>query len=690
MSALEVVVRPSLARIEEPGAGYAKGYWGSGFFIAPGWLLTCAHVVGKGGAAVLRGQAAVGVTWEGDAGTGASSATTGEVVLAKPRPDAPERAGSSWPLPDIALVRVPAATDARCVWLTDREPGIPGPVGLHGWSRQTGDVGIRGGVGEARGWDAGAMVIGDSLPVDGLSGGPVVDQRYGAVVGLNKGRGRDEGVAVPITALYQLLELPGGDILHTVLREHDLYHLGRLSDGRPADPDWPSAQADLPGQRGSAVTPELRIRLHGHLAHLPPPARTGDVMRLVHEVRRLVTGERSPSPILHEPHTWREGTGLLTGLRAPGRGDGRSRVDLEAVLLYAAMVTLHCVRERPAEVAREPLRAFTDWITEQARHHDHWAVREHIGRLLDGLGRSPGSRQAPAPPPTRIDVLVTIGDRLYGDRYPWRVQLLYDGRDVTPVDGDDRGVPLERLHESLREPLARALSQGDHGEHLAAVEVFLPRRLFDLPVDEWQLAPDDPEDDEADLFDERSVPLGLRRTVVIRDLKRNSGVPKPDWRHRWRGTQRGRLSAEPLYADAREDGGTAGGQQRKWAVYGRMLGMAEGRVPVLCGPVGSGDARVALEAALMTGHSVVLWRRDGHDHDECRDFHGQAAGLLESAGRVDALHAPVRELRIRAADLDTARAQGLRGRIAVLLDPPDRPPYGREPMRPPSPAGPDG
>jgi hypothetical protein len=110
---------------------------------------------------------------------------------------------------------------------------------------------------------------------------------------------------------------------------------------------------------------------------------------------------------------------------------------------------------------------------------------------------------------------------------------------------------------------------------------------------------------------------------------------------------------------------------------------------VLCGPVGSGDARVALEAALMTGHSVVLWRRDGHDHDECRDFHGQAAGLLESAGRVEALHAPVRELRIRAADLDTARAQGLRGRIAVLLDPPDRPPYGREPMRPPSPAGPD-
>lgn len=51
MSALEEMVRPSLARIVAPGDGYApdrEEYWGSGFFIAPGWLLTCAHVVGKG------------------------------------------------------------------------------------------------------------------------------------------------------------------------------------------------------------------------------------------------------------------------------------------------------------------------------------------------------------------------------------------------------------------------------------------------------------------------------------------------------------------------------------------------------------------------------------------------------------------------------------------------------------------
>ncbi len=209
MNPFDEMVRPSLVRIAAPGGGYdphGAHYWGSGFFIAPGWVLTCAHVVGKGEAAVWRGERALGITWQG-------GVTTGEVVLAKPRPADPEEPPYHWEFPDIALVRVPDARDAACVWLGERPPAVPADVSLHGWSRETGDLGIRHGVGRAHATDGKALLLRGSLPVEGCSGGPVVDLVHGAVIGMNKGRAEHEGAAVPITALRDLHDLPGGGIL---------------------------------------------------------------------------------------------------------------------------------------------------------------------------------------------------------------------------------------------------------------------------------------------------------------------------------------------------------------------------------------------------------------------------------------------------------------------------------------------
>ncbi|MFE1885345.1 VMAP-C domain-containing protein, partial [Streptomyces diastatochromogenes] len=122
--------------------------------------------------------------------------------------------------------------------------------------------------------------------------------------------------------------------------------------------------------------------------------------------------------------------------------------------------------------------------------------------------------------------------------------------------------------------------------------------------------------------------------------------------------------------------------------YGALSLMDDSCVPVYCGPVGSGEGQAAMRDALMAGHSVVLWRRDRHDHDECKDFHRQAAHVLGMARHAEGLHGPVRDLRIRLYDPESARAQGLRGKLAVLVDPPDRPPYGTETMRPPPLAAP--
>ncbi|MGW0768798.1 VMAP-C domain-containing protein [Streptomyces sp. NPDC002676] len=753
MSAFSEMVRPSLARIGAPRNGYATDrdpYWGSGFFVAPGWMLTCAHVVGHGGAAVCRGESAMSVTWLERTAVGAWEERTGEgtAVLVTPLPEAGQALREPWPFPDLALVRVSGADDVPCLWLADREPGACTPAGLYGWSVQTGEPGIRHGTGELAGADGPFLMLSGSLPIGGLSGGPVLDLGHGSVVGVIKGRGREEGLVVPVTALYELLNTrDGGRVVREVLRAHDRYHLGRL-DAPSQYPDWTVLQAALPAHLppASGIGAELRTRLHGHLAELPPPSGAGEIVHLVDEVKEQVRGERLRSPVLQNVRTWRQGAGLLYGLRTLEQGGGGTLVDLDAVLLYAAKVARRTARQRAGEVAPGRLRAFADWIAGQADGHRHWAVGEAIRALLDGMDGMDGldgtggidddqDRRAdgpldtlpaietgqldptPSQPPAegRTDVLVKVGAPMYGGRYPWSVQLLYDGQDVTPVDGDDRGVRAEELAEVLRGPLALALSQGDHGEHLAAIEVFLPSKLFDLPVDEWQLLPDgagpparsegDSDDDgddydfrddsdfgdDGDFVDERSIPLGMRRTVVIRDVRRHHRPPSPEWRRRWRGATRGPLAHESLHGRPPADGHPAGARiGGKLPYYGALSAMGDACVPVYCGPVGSGEGQAAMKDALMAGHSVVLWRRDRHDHDECGDFHRQAAQVLGLAKHADGLHGPVRDLRIRLADPDTARAQGLRGKLAVLLDPPDRPPYGTETMRPPPLAAPGG
>ncbi|MFF0783192.1 trypsin-like peptidase domain-containing protein [Streptomyces sp. NPDC003720] len=805
MSAFDEMVRPSLARIGAAGDGYATDrdpYWGSGFFIAPGWLLTCAHVVGKGGAAVCRGASALRVTWQERSTEPAAAdawqerSGTGTAVLLAPRPEEPESLRDPWPFPDLALVRVDGADDVRCLWLGDREPGARAPLGLYGWSLQTGELGVRHGTGELAGSDARALLLGGSLPIGGLSGGPVLDLRHGSVVGVIKGRRREEGVAVPVTALHELLDRRDtAGVLRDVLRAHDRHHLRLLDDPSPY-PNWTMLQATLPALAPpvSGITAELRARLYGHLAELPPPAGAGEIVHLVEQVKERVRGERLRSLVPRNVRTWREGAALLYGLRTLDEEGGGTLVDLDAVLLYAAEVVRRTVRERPGETDPALLRAFTEWLGAQAGRHRHWAVSGAIRGLLDGVdgrwpdgganaaaggaaggvtgtgpgaGRTPTSTpvpaaaattaaataappapvtvpplvsglqappapvlpsipEPPAPPDLpfvpdprvapeahgvgatpaeavatgRTDVLVRVGASMYGGLHPWSVELVHDGLDVTPVASDDRGVPVGELAAVLRAPLGRALDLGDQGEHLAGIEVFLPRKLFDLPVDEWQLLPDHPgapgdegrdDEEDDDFVDERSMPLGMRRTVVIRDLRRNERPPSPEWRRRWRAVARGPLTHEPLHGRAPADGHAAMPRSgSRYPYYGTLTALDDTCVPVYCGPVASGEGQAAMRDALTAGHPVVLWRRDRHDHDECKDFHEQAAHVVGAARHADGLHEPVRELRIRLYDPDAAGAQGLRGKLALLYDPPDRPPRSAGTMRPPPLAAPDG
>ncbi|MFE0136628.1 trypsin-like peptidase domain-containing protein [Streptomyces sp. NPDC059037] len=681
MSAFQGTVRPSLARIVEPGEGYEQHgdhYWGSGFFIAPQWLLTCAHVVGKGGAAVWRSEQAVGVVWQG--GT-----ATGRVVLAKPRPSVPEENRSRWEVPDIALVHVPDARDAPCVWLSERPPSIPAEISLHGWSRETGDLGVRDGLGQAQAHDTRTLLLTGVLPVEGVSGGPVVDRESGAVIAVVKAVGRSEGLAVPVTALHELYDLPGGDVLHTVLREHDRHHLRRYREG--GSDDWTRTQLKLRTRGAPGLTPDLRVHLYGLLAELPPPSGPGEVMKLVEKVKSRVLADDFRSPIEQSPRSWREGAGLLHDL-PDIRGKAKPHeLDLDAVLLYAAKVARHTALTRRDTAAPQALRDLADWVTfrsEMARG----PIAEEIGRALAPVLN--GTDVAPPPTATvrenrsraRADVLVEVGEPDYGGRYPWRVKLLFDGRDVSPFDGDDRGVPRSQLRRTLRGPLAGALRQGDSGENLAAVEALLPRQLFDEPIDAWRLIPDGA-DDDYDEWDPPYMPLGRRRVVVIRDRRRNARDAIPEWRRLWNAAD-GPLAAVPLRDEAAVSGhGPSVRRESRPAAFGRLMGAERGSVPVYCGHVEHGDGFAAMSTALAAGHPLALWRRNGQNHDDCQEFHDRAGRFLAKAGSAAGLRERIQELRVHASTPELAADSGWADGIAVLFDPPDRPPYGTEAISPP-------
>ncbi|MET9953469.1 trypsin-like peptidase domain-containing protein [Streptomyces sp. NPDC006339] len=696
MSAFDALVRPALVRIAAPGGGYdphGDPFWGTGFFIAPGWVLTCAHVVAKGGGAVWRKEPAVGITWEG-------GATTGRVVLAKPRPATPEETLSFWDFPDLALVRVEGARDAACVRLSERPPTTPARVSLHGWSRQTGEVAVRDVEGQANGFSGGALLLQWAVPIEGCSGGPVVDLGRGAVIGVNKGRGQNEGAAVPLTSLRELHDVPGGEVLHEVLRAHDRHHLARhrsFGSGRT----WTDAQTELWPATARGVSPVRRVQLYGRFAELPPPSGPGEVMALVDAVKRRVLHPEYQAVLETDARTWRDGVGLLHELHAPRREHGPESTDLglDAVLLYAAKVARHLTERYGPGPGIDALAA---WIADESGGA-HVAVREEIAALLDpeppradgdagtdagaGGGRTGASGRADGGLPgreqgARADVRVEIDAVPYSSprRYAWRVMLLFDGRTVSPLRGDDGGVARDRLRETLRGPLVDALRLGDSGDHLAAVEVVLPRELFDEPLDTWRLSPDD------EPFGERSLPLGQRRTVVIRDRHRSHHPPSPEWRKRWRGSESGPLRAVPLRAEvlaAGADGDAHAPHLRKesrMSAYERLDAVGDGSVPVYCGPVAGGDGQRAMEAALAAGHPIALWRRSAPGHADCAEFHERAGELLAAAAGAEELHRPVRTLRrMRAADTegdprersDHAWAEDL----AVLYDPPDRPPY---------------
>ncbi|MEQ8962187.1 MAG: serine protease, partial [Coleofasciculus sp. C2-GNP5-27] len=185
MSRVENLLQQCTVKLSLPG----RMGWGTGFFVAPEWILTCAHVVKK------AEREPVQVRWQ-------TQENWSQAVVEELRPD---------PY-DLALLRVTLPTDdyPPCVYL-DGAIQSRDLLYLFGYPDQEFDNGspvtfnCEGLTGDEPGLIK--FKLGQVRP--GMSGAPLLNQRTGKVCGMVKFT-RDRsfdlgGGAVPTTAILQQL-----------------------------------------------------------------------------------------------------------------------------------------------------------------------------------------------------------------------------------------------------------------------------------------------------------------------------------------------------------------------------------------------------------------------------------------------------------------------------------------------------
>lgn len=359
------LVRDATVRIHRPGAGYAadgpgQGFLGSGFFIAPSWVLTCAHVA-------MRGEGReVNVLFRADPYSAELTEVPGVVLAALPetRP-----AGvTGWPAPDLALIQLRRPVEHTCVYVTERSEAMlrgrkvrcvgwaPSPGG--GLTTLSGDCEVKGTYGGWADADQQIRLDGDWLE-PGMSGGPVVDVARGEVVGVIKSRLDDHqgGTAVGIERLRSLtvpagpVETESDDTYQAVFHAHDRYHADRHNSPASTERTWADVQSDLPGPPGRVLSPKRRIDLLGRLAEFPPPVSTRNLLALLDGLPNVHARDLRPAP-----RGWRDGLGSLYDARVRDRDAA-----LELVLRYCMGVL---AADRPFDVpsTRTATKSLWEWV----------------------------------------------------------------------------------------------------------------------------------------------------------------------------------------------------------------------------------------------------------------------------------------------------------------------------------------
>lgn len=651
------LVRDATVRIH--GAEPGHPLYGSGFFVAPNWVLTCAHVACRtAGDEDEQEEGAVGQPAAREVTVGWDDRMlTGVVEWAEPA----GHEGNSWPAPDLALIRLVDRVDHPCVWLTERtaKAYTTNQVAFFGYiptedkaEAYNGKCTISGQVGST-----GVLKLGneDEMPA-GVSGGPVVDLVRGEVIGVLKARrhGKDGGLAVGIQQLRRLpgADDPADDLYHRVMAAHDLHHADRHAFLRNHGGTWTDAHSDIGACSGRALTPGQRTRLLGLLAQLPPPADARSLQDIVGAVRGAPA---QGLPVA--PRAWRDGLGLLYDLR-------RGTTELEAVLRYAVHAAT-ADRVGAADGAAE--QALWGWAQDAAGAADTLSrlfrstlVDERNARLrvrgASGTDVAPAQRGGP-------EALLEIIPRAWEPgRYDWRVCVVPESGEVDCVEEEFGGTELTELPGRLREPLREVFRRCDAPGRLAALQLAVPGALVAFAADTWPLGPGG-----GTLSPDR--PVVIRRTDVPAEQRPEAAERAARWRTLHQQVPR------PDILDCDE------GAPSPLLDESELRARPRDTLPVLCRS--AANAPEALHRIVRSGYSIALWRRQPVAQDSaCGDYHRGVTRTVRAARSAGRLPRMLAELRAAVAD-GVPEAFWSTG-LTILYDDPTRPlPGTDEPLETP-------
>ncbi|MET9877314.1 trypsin-like peptidase domain-containing protein [Actinacidiphila glaucinigra] len=651
--------------------GTAHGVWGSGFLVAPGWVLTAAHVLfdreGR-----PRGTGDLGVVIAG-------GLVAGRAAYCLPHPAGPvpfweERYGTR---PDLALVHLLSdpLPDHPCVWLGDRPEPLFDDTAIFGCQDgPAGAVELMEMKCELTAQQGPLLTLSSGPGVaKGMSGGPLIDMERGELVGVVKSR-HSTGTGVLANHFSALRELspahllPGGEDLGPepyaeLMRRHDRWHADRQQPSGPARTTWADVQKRLPIHAGR-WTPVDRTKALGLLAALPGPQTPDIVGRTV--ARALDIPERSWQPRLVG---WRDGHGVLYGYPDPYR-------ELLVFLRYLMMAAqeVRCGGDRPTAEVEHRLERLERWVL--ARGEDlapeHRADLARLGPVAEPFAAVPpaartssAGTEGESGPPTVLVEFEPLAYGHHGDLFNWAIRLGYgEGRwRQVAADHEPYGLGFDEAVEQVRGVLGRALEGADAaGASPARLEVAVPDERLGTAAHLWEDTMGSPG---------AAVPraVGSGREVVVRDVGRR-GDPDPQWQDRWQRLVKARrlrgLRLPPVGART---------------TPGEIRAAPYNAVPVLCGAVDQGVGRDSASVALDSGFPVALWRVDGHPDlscgPRCDGFHSRMSSLLD-APEWRHEHSSVRDLperlrRLRAAVEEDDDGARYLGSLVLLYDDPGNP-----------------
>ncbi|MFJ3777674.1 trypsin-like peptidase domain-containing protein [Streptomyces sp. NPDC090075] len=528
---------------------------GTGFFVAPGFVVSCAHVAGFEAGLPTR------VRWNGQ---------DYEAVVVAASADTPDRGSLLYTFPDLAIVELLDPPDGHpCVWLDMSRPPQGGELTAVGFTDtlQACAAAPRrvrltaGGGTDETGGELVELVEGEINP--GLSGGPVLDHTSAGVCAVVKATRLEDttmgGFGVPVDAL-RLLD-PA--VYRTVIGKHDRFH--------QTDRRWGSL-SDRMEQIPAGEVSESAFDRHllGLLSALPG-AHDADRSHRARFLNVAAHGTPLPDrPLLTHRDVYTE----LTPLMPPPEGE------LPHELAFCADLT--------RELAKPPAGA-SDAVTE---------LRDQVliaaGRL--GLGDAVRARLAgDGMPARRPSVIGRVRHSLRDhDLYHVMVWRFRSPHDIVPGASESSALPLREALALLSDLLAQQIEvMGDTPQRRGLVELILPCEVLDEDFAAWRLWP------EVGYWS-----LGRKYDLVVRPLERHE-APRlhAAWEERWHHLE-GKRVGEALVCVCGRD------RQRQAALDALFNNDPALAALALAGSPRQAPVADAYRVALTSGVPMMLWRRD--------------------------------------------------------------------------------